>query len=215
VDAVVVVAAGLADGGRSLSEETSMLHQSAPATRTGSRLGLNDDHHRLALNVFMLVVIAHWAEHLTQAFQIWALGWPVPQSRGVLGYFYPWLVTSEWLHYGYALVMLAGLWLLRRGFVGRSRTWWMVAFGVQFWHHVEHLMLFLQAQTGTMFFGRSVPTSVLQLVLPRVELHLFYNTVVFLPMVIAVYYHLRPSRTELAAMSCSCVRPARLQAAAA
>jgi hypothetical protein len=39
--------------------------------------------------------------------------------------------------------------------------------------------------------------------------------VVFLPMVIAVYYHLRPSRTELAAMSCSCVRPARLQAAAA
>ena len=168
---------------------------------------LNGQHHRLALNAYMIVVIAHWAEHLSQAFQIWALGWPVPQSRGVLGLAYPWLIKSEWLHYGYALVMLIGLWALRGGFTGRARTWWMVAFGIQFWHHVEHFLLLLQAQLGTTFFGRGVPTSILQLVLPRVELHLFYNTVVFVPMVIAVYYHLRPSRAEAERMTCKCARP--------
>ncbi|MET8260591.1 hypothetical protein [Micromonospora sp. NPDC005205] len=180
---------------------------SVDAARTG-RVGptnwWNGAHHRTALNLFMVVVLAHWAEHLTQAFQIWALGWPVPQARGVLGLYFPWLVTSEWLHYAYALVMLVGLWLLRGGFVGRSRTWWMIAFGIQFWHHIEHLMLFVQAQTGTFFFGRSVPTSMLQLVLPRVELHLFYNTVVFLPMVIAIILHLRPNRAESALMACNC-----------
>ncbi|MFE9914586.1 hypothetical protein ACFYPG_05445 [Micromonospora sp. NPDC005553] len=180
---------------------------SVDAARTG-RVGptnwWNGAHHRTALNLFMVVVLAHWAEHLTQAFQIWALGWPVPQARGVLGLYFPWLVTSEWLHYAYALVMLVGLWLLRGGFVGRSRTWWMIAFGIQFWHHIEHLMLFVQAQTGTFFFGRSVPTSMLQLVLPRVELHLFYNTVVFLPMVIAIILHLRPNRAESELMTCSC-----------
>ncbi|MQS10746.1 hypothetical protein F7Q99_00225 [Streptomyces kaniharaensis] len=161
-------------------------------------------HHRAALNLFLFVVIAHWAEHLTQAYQIWGLGWPVPKARGVLGYAYPWLVTSEWLHYGYAIVMLIGLFLLRPGFVGRARTWWNIALGIQFWHHIEHLLLLLQAQTGHNLFGRPVPTSILQLVFARVELHLFYNTIVFLPMVVAMYLHLRPSAAEAEQMTCSC-----------
>ena len=37
---------------------------------------------RLALRAFMVIVLAHWAEHLLQAFQIYALGWPVPESQG-------------------------------------------------------------------------------------------------------------------------------------
>ena len=179
-------------------------------TAPGRAGRLNGNRHRLALNLFMLIVIAHWAEHLTQAFQIWVLGWPVPQSRGVLGYWFPVLVSSEWLHYGYALVMLTGLWLLRRGFVGRARTWWTVALVIQFWHHIEHLLLFVQAQTGNTFFGRSAPTSLLQLVLPRVELHLFYNTVVFVPMVVALWYHLRPTPAEAAQMECSCAPGTRV-----
>ncbi|MFC7545954.1 hypothetical protein [Plantactinospora sp. GCM10030261] len=165
----------------------------------------------MALNAFMLVVIAHWAEHIAQAYQIWALGWPVPQARGVLGMPFPWLVSSEWLHYGYAVVMLIGLWFLRGGFVGRARTWWLIAFGIQFWHHIEHLLLLVQAQAGTAFFGRSAPTSLLQLVVPRVELHLFYNTVVFVPMVVAVLHHVRPNPAEARAMRCACAgRPAEV-----
>ncbi|MBG0566076.1 hypothetical protein [Actinoplanes aureus] len=165
---------------------------------------LGETHHRLALNVFMVIVLAHWAEHIVQAVQIWGLGWQRPQARGVLGVPFPWLISSEWLHYGYALVMLAGLWLLRGGFTGTSRRFWMLAFGIQLWHHVEHLLLLIQAQTGRPLFGQAVPVSLLQLVVPRVELHLFYNTVVFVPMVIAVYLHLRPSAAEAAKMRCSC-----------
>ncbi|GAA0459528.1 hypothetical protein Ade02nite_13560 [Paractinoplanes deccanensis] len=165
---------------------------------------LGETHHRAALNVFMVIVLAHWAEHIVQAVQIWGMGYARPQARGVLGMPFPWLVSSEWLHYGYALVMVAGLWLLRGGFTGTARRFWMLAFGIQVWHHFEHLLLLIQAQTGRPFFGQAVPTSILQLVLPRVELHLFYNTVVFVPMVIAVYLHLRPSEAEARRMRCSC-----------
>lgn len=178
----------------------------AAGRRESQGAWLSGAGHRISLNLFMVVVLAHWAEHLTQAFQIYALGRPIPQSRGVLGQFFPWLIKSEWLHYGYALVMVIGLFILRNGFTGRSRTWWMVAFGIQFWHHVEHLLLFIQAQTATPFFGQAVPTSVAQLVLPRVELHLLYNTIVFIPMVVAMWLHLRPTPAELDSARCNCAR---------
>lgn len=174
------------------------------ASSGGFVAAINGRYHKIALNTFMAVVIAHWAEHLVQAYQIWVLGWSRPASRGVLGQFFPTLVSSEWLHYGYALVMLVGLWLLRSGFHGRNRMWWTVALVIQFWHHIEHLLLFMQAATGTNWFGGSVPTSILQVVIPRVELHLFYNSVVFIPMMIAMYIHLRPNQQELAAATCSC-----------
>src|SRR5262245_56604351 len=77
---------------------------------------LNSVWHRPALKLFMVVVLAHWAEHLAQAYQVYALHWPRPQAGGVLGLFFPWLVSTEVMHYGYALVMLVGLWTLRSGF---------------------------------------------------------------------------------------------------
>lgn len=167
---------------------------------------LNGEYHRAALSIFMLIVLAHWAEHVAQALQIWVFGWTRPESRGVLGLAWPWLVSSEWLHYGYALIMLAGLWFLRNGMVGRARTWWLAALAIQAWHHVEHLLLLLQAVTGNNLFGRAAPTSILQLVVERVELHLFYNAVVFVPMVVAVYLHMRPRPAERRAMTCNCAR---------
>jgi hypothetical protein len=176
---------------------------SAPAAG-GVIASLNGRYHRVALNTFMLIVLAHWAEHLVQAFQIWVLGRPRPDARGVLGQFFPVLVTEEWLHYGYALVMLAALWLLLPGFSGRAKAWWTVALGLQFWHHIEHLLLFIQAQSGHFLFGKSAPTSIVQLVASRVELHLFYNSVVFIPMVIAMYLHLRPNEAERRAVTCAC-----------
>jgi hypothetical protein len=176
---------------------------------TGFLARLNGRHHRASLNVFLVIVLAHWAEHLVQAYQIWVLNWPRPKARGVLGEWYPWLVTSEWLHYGYAIVMLIFLFLLRPGFVGRARTWWTVALAIQFWHHIEHLLLLIQAQAGHNLFGKPVPTSILQLAFLRVELHLFYNSIVFIPMVIAVILHLRPNQAEQQAMACSCTQPRR------
>ena len=180
--------------------------ETLPAT---SRLGLidrlNGSLHERALQAFMVVVLAHWAEHLLQAFQIYGLGWPVPEARGALGYFYPWLVKSELLHYSYALVMLVALFTLRSGFTGKAdRTWWTVALVIQFWHHIEHGLLQLQAILGTTFFGSPVVTSVAQLWFPRVELHLFYNTIVFVPMMIAMYYHMFPPASEARRQQCTC-----------
>jgi hypothetical protein len=165
---------------------------------------LNTRWHKPALQVFMFIVLAHWAEHIAQAWQIYVLGWPHHQANGVLGVFYPWLVHSEVLHYGYALVMLVGIWVLRGGFVGLSRKWWTAALVIQFWHHIEHALLITQATIHHNFFGSAVPTSILQLVFPRVELHLFYNTVVFIPMVIGMYYHMFPPKTETVRAACSC-----------
>jgi hypothetical protein len=165
---------------------------------------LNTAWHEFALRTFMVIVLAHWAEHLMQAFQIYALGWPIPESRGVLGQFFPWVIKSETLHYGYALVMLAGLLVLRPGFTAvQERRWWTISLAIQFFHHFEHLLLQGQALLGLNLFDRPVPTSLVQLWVPRVELHLFYNTIVFIPMVIAMYYHLFP--TESAAKPrCTC-----------
>ena len=166
---------------------------------------LNTVWHKRALNIFMLVVLAHWAEHLAQSYQIYVLGWPRPKSNGVLGLFYPWLVSSEVLHYGYAIVMLIGIWTLRKGFTGTSRKWWTVALVIQFWHHIEHFVLLLQGVTHHYWFGSPVPISFVQLLMPgfRPELHLFYNSIVFIPMMIGMYYHVFPPKGEEAA-ACSC-----------
>lgn len=173
---------------------------------------VNGRRHRGTLLIFVAIVLAHWAEHVLQAMQIWAFGWPRPEALGALGLLSPWLVSSEWLHYGYAIVMLLGLWMLRSGFVGRSKTWWMIAFWIQFWHHIEHLILTLQAQVGANLFGSPVPISIVQLVIPRPELHLVYNTIVTIPMAVAMIYHLRPSARELEMMSCSCANVAKVPA---
>ncbi|WP_049563136.1 hypothetical protein [Nonomuraea sp. SBT364] len=174
------------------------------AAAPGLLSSLNTRHHRAALAVYLFIVLAHWAEHVVQAIQIYVLGWPLPEARGVLGVPFPWLVTSEWMHYGYALLMLAGLIMLRPGFTGRSRVWWNISLGIQVWHHLEHLILLLQAISGSNLAGRPVPTSLIQLVVPRVELHLFYNAVVFAPMVVAMLLHRRPRPAERAAMRCAC-----------
>lgn len=165
---------------------------------------LNGPWHKYSLWTYMAIVLAHWAEHLVQTVQIYVLHWPVPQSLGVLGMLAPWMIKSELLHYAYALVMLIAFWILRKGFVGSSLRWWMLAFWIQFWHHIEHALLQGQAIFQHNLFGSPVPMSIAQLLIPRVELHLFYNTIVFLPMVIAMFYHMFPLPGEEAHQGCSC-----------
>lgn len=167
---------------------------------------LNGRYHRTALSVFFVIVLGHWLEHILQAIQIFVLHWPRPQALGALGYLFPWLVSSEWLHYFYAIVMLIGLILLQPGFQGRARLWWNISLAIQFWHHIEHALLLFQALTRHFLFGAAAPTSVLQLFFPRVELHLFYNGLVFIPMVIAMYFHAYPPKSEHNRYTCTCAR---------
>src|SRR3989442_5029360 len=100
----------------------------------------------------MILVIAHLGEPLVQAYPVYVVKWPVHQARGVLGQAFPWLVHSEVLHYGYALIMLVGIWTLLPGFVGRSRAWWLAALVIQFLHYLEHALLQGQVIAGPALF---------------------------------------------------------------
>ena len=166
---------------------------------------LNGPWHERALWVYLAIVIVHWVEHLFQAAQIWILKMPRPEALGALGYVFPWLVKSEVMHFTYALLMFAGLVLLRPGFHGAARAWWTASLAIQTWHLLEHSLLQVQAIAGQNLFGSPVPTSLLQQFVPRPELHLLYNLAVFVPMVVAMYKHTRPS--QAAVNQCSCASP--------
>lgn len=167
---------------------------------------LNGPGHQVALLLLMLATAAHWTEHILQAIEIFVLGWPVSDANGALGLIWPWLVKSEWLHYIFALITLVGIVVLRPAFTGEGRTWWTIALAIQIWHHFEHLLLLGQALTGHYLFGATVPTSIIQLIIPRVELHLFYNALVTGPMVMAVLAHRRPVRRWSERPTCTCCR---------
>lgn len=187
-----------------MAVSSNSISMTAPAIKPSFYEKINHQWHKRALQLFMVVVLGHWAEHLAQAAQIYILHWPAPEARGVIGLWFPWLIKSEVLHYLYALVMLIGIWTLRAGFQGLSRKWWTVALVIQFWHHIEHGLLIGQAVVGHNLFGSPVPMSIIQLWIPRVELHLFYNTIVFIPMVIGMYYHMFPPKDEPAHHGCTC-----------
>ena len=181
--------------------------QTQPARSESLLDRLNGRLHEPALWAYAAIVLFHWVEHLTQAYQIWVLKWPRPQSLGFLGMWQPWLVSTEIMHFAYALFMLVGLIVLRPGFLGRARFWWTLSLAIQGWHFVEHSILQLQAIVGHPFFGAKGFTSIGQLWFPRPELHLFYNAVVFLPMVIAMVLHMYPPADERhLAGGCSCAR---------
>jgi hypothetical protein len=151
---------------------------------------LNGRWHDRAMRIFMAIILLHLAEHICQAFQFYVLGWSRPQSLGFLGLFYPWLIHSEWLHYGHALFMLVGVAAFLPSMHDRARFWWMVTFYIAFWHHIEHALLLGQVIIGQNLFNSPVPLSVLQSVgVPRLELHLFYNLIVTIPMAIALSFH--------------------------
>ncbi|MBD0344613.1 MAG: hypothetical protein ICV63_07220 [Coleofasciculus sp. Co-bin14] len=153
---------------------------------------LNGQWHKPAMQVFMVIIITHLLEHVFQAYQVYVLGWPRKDALGALGLIYPWLVRSEWLHYGHALFMLLGIAALRPAIVGRARIWWDITFAIAFYHHFEHALLLGQVLIHQNLFNSPVPISIGQLWVPRLELHLFYNAIVLIPMLIALYYHRSP-----------------------
>ena len=167
---------------------------------------LNASWHRPALIAFLFLNVVHIMEHVFQAVQIFLLGWPRSLAGGMLGLIFPIWVTSEWLHYLYAIVVLAGLIILRPAIRGRARLFWDVALVIQFWHHIEHALLLSQTLFHRNLFGSAAPTSILQLFFPRVELHLFYNAAVLIPFLIALALHFFPSVRDNSMMTCGCKR---------
>lgn len=139
------------------------------------------------LNIFLLVVYLHLFEHIAQMFQLYVLQWPRSQCLGLLGLIWPWLIHSEYLHYGHALFMLVGIYYLTKYMHIRKALWWMnLTLILAFYHHFEHLLLLIQSITHVYFFDKTVPTSIGQLFIPRIELHFIYNLMVGIPMIIAL-----------------------------
>ena len=173
---------------------------------------LNGRYHKIALLVFTFIVLGHWSEHLVQAYQVFILHWPRPKALGIVGLWYPWLIQSEWLHYGFVTISLVLFIVLRKGFSGTSHKWWMAALWIGVWHDIEHTSLLYQAVTHHYWFHSPVPCSLVQVWIPRVELHLIYNTIVTIPMAMAMYYHMFPAEGEEQHMNCTCAWHAKDEA---
>ena len=52
----------------------------APGANAGFYEKLNTRWHERGLQAFMVIVLAHWAELLFQAYQIYVMGWPRPKD---------------------------------------------------------------------------------------------------------------------------------------
>jgi hypothetical protein len=148
--------------------------------------------HERALWLFMVIVLGHWLEHLSQVYQIYVLGWLPKMSGGVLGLWFPWLSSSEVLHFTYNLLLWGGILLLQPGFRGAARRWWNVALLVQSWHFFEHILLQVQWLSGVYLFGATKQISIGELWFPRPELHFVYNLIVFAPLVLGMIAYFRP-----------------------
>jgi hypothetical protein len=163
-----------------------------PIARHAWLAQLNGPWHERLLWLYMVIVLGHWSEHLMQIYQIYVLGWYPKEAGGVLGVWFPTLVTSEVLHFTYNLFLWGGILLLRPGFRGQARRWWNGALVLQSWHFFEHLLLQVQWLTGIYLFGATKQMSIGELWFPRVELHFMYNLIVFVPLIIGVILYFRP-----------------------
>jgi hypothetical protein len=120
-------------------------------------------------------------------FELHVLHWTRPQSLGLLGLIWPWVIHSEYLHYGHALFMLVGIYYLNKNMHNRSSYFWMnITLVLAFYHHFEHFLLLIQSISHVYFFDKTIPTSIGQLFIPRIELHFIYNFMVGIPMMIAL-----------------------------
>ncbi len=184
-----------------------MLHKTNPKNSRQHWLAqINGPFHQQALWLFMVIVLGHWSEHLVQIYQIYGMGWLPKAAGGVIGLWFPQLVTSEVLHFTYNLFLWGGILLLRPGFQGQARRWWNGALITQSWHFFEHILLQVQWLTGSYLFGAAKQISIGELWFPRVELHFMYNLIVFVPLMIGVvvYFKQQPQkRTAVAAGSLS------------
>lgn len=132
-------------------------------------------------NIFIAIVIIHFLEHVVQLYQLYILDWPRPQCLGLLSLNFPWLMTSEWLHYLFAYVMLWGL--IEFKDKALNKKWWNTAKYLQYYHYLEHMILLLQMMRGIPFAER---ISIGGLFFPRMELHFFYNLMIIIPMMLAL-----------------------------
>ena len=194
--------------GVSLGEGMARVEEAArevlPATLTTSFQGTAQEFQKSARGLGLLLVAAVVVIYLVMGMLYESYVHPVTILSGLPSAGVGALLTLAVFDSELNLYSMVGLIMLRHGFTGRARVWWNVSLGIQVWHHFEHFLLLVQALAGANLLGRPAPTSIIQLLVPRMELHLFYNTLVTIPMVVAMILHRRPSTAERTLMACSC-----------
>ncbi|HEU0073263.1 MAG TPA: hypothetical protein VFS30_04560 [Dehalococcoidia bacterium] len=165
---------------------------------------INGPWHGRALLILFAVILFHMFEHVVQVVQTYLLGVDRVDALGLLGVWMPDLIRSETVHFGFSVYTWSAIFLTGGAAVGMARNIGLIALSVQSWHLLEHSTLIFQRATDSFFFGASEPTSLAQLLIPRVELHFIYNGVVFSAIVIALLLHAYPPRGETARSRCVC-----------
>lgn len=191
-----------------MSPGTPSRRDASPGQRhDGILFRLNTSGHRAALLLFVPFALLPVLDGLARVCggdrgRSWA---SIPQQllRTVMPD-----TSAQFVPYVCALLLLVGLWVLRIGFKGRAAWWWLGAFWVQFWHHLEHAVLEGQVIAGRNLFQQAAPTSLLGLLLPQDLLHLAYATLVLLFMVGALARHRSPAPAEAVQHNCGCARRA-------
>ena len=120
------------------------------------------------MKLFYTVLKLHFLEHLAQMIQVYILNMPRTESLGLIGLWFPYLIRSEWLHFGFAIYTLNGIYRYTN-----NKT----AFYLQLFHTVEHIILINQ------YFLGYAATGIGGIWFPRIELHFFYNLIVLLPLI--------------------------------
>jgi hypothetical protein len=174
---------------------------SAPTAVPSLTDRLNAQWHKPAVLALSLLVLAHWCVLGIRAIEVYVMGRSVTDAESLLG-----VVFSGVVDYAYALLALIALWVLRLGFVGRSRLWWTATFWIMAWVYLEYALLAYQTVAGRNLFGAAQPTCVLQMlgIFGRLEVNLLYGVLATVPMIVALYLHRFPSKQEAARMRCTC-----------
>ena len=91
------------------------------------------------------------------------------------------------------------------GSEGRHTGWWLASTIIQGWHLIEHSTLQIQAIVGRQPVRVSGSRPASSTSLPHPKLPLVYNLIVFIPMIVAMWLHTRPSQDAL--NDCNCAAP--------
>ena len=154
------------------------------------------------LAMMFAVQTAHYAEHVTQMIQIYALGITPALAHGLLGSVF----DFEWVHFLYNVgleIVLIGLWLRCRSVwqadssTRFNRGIWLLAGTTVFqgYHSIEHITKIYQYLFIPVYqTGLWPPPGILPYVTgwPIFLVHFWLNTIVWAAMVITLW-HLRPS----------------------
>jgi hypothetical protein len=153
----------------------------------------------------------HVFEHVVQLIQVFALHVPEPKALGILGYFFQFQGTEEWLHLVFNASYVAALIAIAWGFflspAARSIVpgWALTAFLVlgvilELWHVNEHIVIISHAIANNGCAVDGCPGILDQrLGISDTVLHFFYNAIAYTGTVVPFIYLLRSRRRSLRA----------------